>query len=236
MAAYSEHRDLQQLHEKIDKYTSSITNFEFSGSGLNDLTAKAEILAFRPVHIQLRISSTSIKVDSFKWSDDSGRNWRASNVIITGNDQSLDHGVAIKFNTVRGHTMNDLWKFTANPPESLEERQTAYDWVNDQLRARITVPVSSPSKVVILAEANYAIYLILRKKGDKSFTEFRTEAGVLIAQYIKETEADNSLGGPVANSANVMPQFTREKRDFDDNLLGRVMGRSEAHRGSLDDW
>ena len=33
-----------------------------------------------------------------------------------------------------------------------------------------------------------------------------------------------------------MPQFTREKRDFDDNLLGRVMGRSEAHRGSLDDW
>jgi hypothetical protein len=232
--SYSEHRDCQQLHKKIDEYTSSITNFEFLGRGLNDLDAKGEVLAFRPVHIQIKISSIDVRLDFFDWSDDSGRTWQATGVLITGEGQAIKHGVRIRFNSIRGHTVGDLWKFTANPPESLEERAIAYDWVNDKLRTSVTIPVSNPSNVIISAESNYATFLILRKNDDPNADKFREEAERLIDQY---TEAEETAqGGPLSNSENVKPQFTRSKFDFDDNLLGRTMGREERYRGSLDDW
>lgn len=234
--SYSEHRDLQQLHKRIDEYTSSVTNFEFDGSGLNDLSVEGKIIAFRPIHIQVKISSTSIKTDYFSWSNDSGRTWRATNVIITGMRQNLGHGIIAHFNFVRGHTIGDLWKFTINPPESIEERKMAYDWVNDKLRAHLTIPVSNPSDVIVAAEANYAAFLILRKNDDGNAAAFRDEAEKLLNQYIEEEEKDSSLGGPTSNAENIKPKFTRSKFDFDDNLKGRVMGREESYRGSLDDW
>ena len=232
--AYSEHRALQQLHKKIDEYSSLFTNIEFAGSGLNDLSMDGAVYAFRPIHVQVKISSVDIKIDSFDWSDNSGRTWRATDLLITGENQTIGYGIRIRFNSVRGHTDGDMWEFTASPPESLEERAIAYDWVNDQLRSRLTVPVSSPSKVIVSAEANYAVFLILRMNDDPNADKFREEAERLIAQYIVAEEADQ--GGPLSNSENVLPQFTRRKFDFDDNLLGRTMGRTERDRGSLDDW
>ena len=53
-----------------------------------------------------------------------------------------------------------------------KERAIAYDWVNDQLRDRYTVPFTSPSKMVILAEANYTVGIILRSKATTSGYEF----------------------------------------------------------------
>ena len=234
--AYSEHRDLQQLHKKIDEYTSSITNFQFDGAGLNDLAVTGGVLTFAPKHIQVRISSTSIQVDYFGWSDDSGRNWRANNVIISGAKQSLGHGIIAEFNSVRGHTLNDLWKFTINPPESLEERKIAYDWVNDKLQTYFTTPVSSPSNVVKSAEANYAVFYILRHNDDINAPGFRTEAENLLNQYIQQRVKTDLLGGSVSNAENIKPAFTKSKFDYEDELQGRVMGRTETYRGNLDDW
>jgi len=74
----------------------------------------------------------------------------------------------------------------------------------------------------------------LRHNDDPNADKFREEAERLIAQYIEAEEA--TLGGPLSNSENVKPQFTRGKYDFDDNIVGRVMGRAETERGSLDDW
>lgn len=231
---YSEHRSLKQLHKKIDEYTSLYTNIEFLGSGLNDLSMEGAVFAFKPIHVQIKISSADVKIDFFDWSDDSGRTWRATNVLITGNHQTIGYGIKVQFDEVKGHTVGDLWKFTASPPESLEERAIAYDWVNDLLRSHVTTPISSPSKVIVSAEANYAVFLILRNNDDPNAAGFRTEAENLLAQYIAAEEATH--GGPAANSENVLPQFTRSKFDFDDNLVGRTMGRTERYRGSLDDW
>jgi len=232
--SYSEHRALQQLHRKVDEYTSLYTNIEFSGSGLNDLSMRGAVFGFRQLHIQIRISRTDVKVDVFDWSDNSGRTWRATGILITGEEQLIGYGIKVRFNSVRGHTLNDMWKFTASQPESLEERDIAYDWVNNILRPHVTVPISSPSKVVVSAEANYAVFLILRMRDDANAEKFREEAERLLAQYIIAEEA--TQGGPRANSENVLPTFTKGKYDYDEDLVGRTMGRSETERGSLDDW
>ena len=231
---YSEHRALQQLHRKIDEYTSLFTNIEFQGSGLNDLSMRGAVFGFKPLHVQIKISSADIKIDTFDWSDNSGRVWRAQNVLITGEEQLIGYGIKVRFNSVRGHTVDDMWKFTASQPESLEERAIAYDWVNDVLRAHVTTPVSSPTKVIVSAEANYAVFLVLRMRDDANAEKFREEAERLLAQYIASEEA--AQGGPRSNSENVLPTFTKSKYDYDEELVGRTMGRREDKRGSLEDW
>mgnify|MGYP001566284362 CR=1 FL=1 len=64
--------------------------------------------------------------------------------------------------------------YAAGEANFSKERELAYAWVNDQLRDRYTVPFTSPSKTVILAEASYTVGLILRSKATTAGYEFST--------------------------------------------------------------
>jgi hypothetical protein len=56
-----------------------------------------------------------------------------------------------------------------------KERAKANDWVNDNLRDRYTVPFTGTvSKTIMLAEANYAVGLILKSNSTTAGFEFAT--------------------------------------------------------------
>jgi len=241
--SYSEHMDLQLLCARIDEYTCSISDLLFTGSGLNDITVGGIITALRPLRFRLEITENGTDFDYFKWSKNGGRAWHATNVPIGSADTyiELDEGVKVKFTyagglNVKQHTVRDYWEWTANPVHSAEERRMAYDWVNDRLRSKMSTPVGSPSNVVVLAEANYACYVILRANGDPDAPMFRTEADSLISQYIKNELEAGTQSGPSTNSSDIMPVFTRGKKDWDRVTVGETMGRRSGYAGNLDDW
>lgn len=240
---YSEHRDLQKLHHKIDQYTCHIAGLKFTGSGLNDITVSGTITAKQPISFKLEITDNGTDFDYFKWSKTAGRSWHATDVPIAADDVyiDLDEGVQVKFkyaggHNIRSHTVGDCWEWVAYPVHSSEERKMAYDWLNDQLEAYMTTPVSSPSESVILAEATYACYLILRANGDPDADKFRIDTQDLIRSYIETRQKVNQQNSPTSDSENVRPVFTRGKRDFDGNIVGETMGRSSGWSGNLDRW
>ncbi len=49
---------------------------------------------------------------TFKWSNDAGASYLATNVVITAGEQILENDVKIKFPTTTGFTLNDTWDFT----------------------------------------------------------------------------------------------------------------------------
>lgn len=109
------------------------------------------------------------------------------------------------------------------------ERLKAQDWVNDNLRDRYTVPFTGTvSKSIMLAEANYAIGIILKANSTTAGFEFATyqpffqEAKSLInklRQYA--TGPDGSVEKDTIKNTNVgvEPVVALSKRDRDGNRL-----------------
>jgi len=191
MPSYSTHDDLKQLHEDIDELTSKISDFAFVGTGPNDMTPiilpernivdTSSVIGF---YIEMQTIGTT--VNKFRWSD-AGHpaDWVGDNVFITGDVQYLNHGIGIKFAESFGHVSGDYWSFNISLPDSDDERTMAYNWVNDQLKQHIVTPLTDPSQTIILAEANFAISLILRAKRREGFDDFRDEADRLIAEMLE---------------------------------------------------
>jgi len=188
--AYSTHEDLGQLHEDIDELTSEISDFIFGGSGPNDMIPiivpeRKIVAATSVIHFYIQISTAGLTVNKLQWSVTGGSHgWTGQDVIITGGIQYLNYGIGVQFNEAYGHTLNDYWRFNLNLPDSSDERDMAYDWVNDRLEPHTTVPIASPSQTLILAEANFAISLILRNKGREGHIDFRDEASRLVNELI----------------------------------------------------
>jgi len=65
-------------------------------------------------------------IDTFRWSDDGGTSWDVSNVPMTGALQTLNNGVKIKFDSVTGHTLTDVWTFFAGDGIYIGERLIDY--------------------------------------------------------------------------------------------------------------
>ena len=192
MASYSTHDDLKQLHEDIDELTSKISDLVFSGTGPNDLVPtilpeRNIITAADVVKFYILIQTIGTTVNKFRWSDQGHpADWVGDNIIITGDVQRLNYGVGIQFTESFGHVLDDYWRFSLNPPDSSDERTMAYNWVNDRLKQHIATPISSPTQTIVLAEANYAISLILRAKKRPTFFEgFRDEAVRLINELLE---------------------------------------------------
>ena len=108
------------------------------------------------------------------------------------------------------------------------EREAAYDWVNDQLRGVLSVPISNPSETVKMAEANYAIYLILRANSVGEAFDFLTQAESLISVLKTEQLSQAQKGGPTSNTLMVRPTFTMGRFDEQGFRIGP--------KGSLDDF
>jgi len=241
---YSEHRDLEKINIKVNEYTGIISDLLFTGSGLNDISVNGTLnSAVSPILFRVQITKNGTDFDYFKWSKNGGRTWHATEVPIGSADTwiGLDDGIQVKFtyaggHNVKQHTVGDYWDFTVDPPHTSEQRKMAYDWVNDQFRPKMTVPVSSPSETVIMAEAAYACFLILRANDDPAADRYLTDAERLVAKYI-ETTLENALQSmPKTNTTDVQPVFTRGKYDWNGNLLGPTMGHRDRTRGNLDAW
>jgi len=202
--SYSTHDDLKELHEGIDELTSEITVLSFSGSGPNDLIPsiipeRNIITSASVVQFRIKIVSLGTTINKFDWSDDNGSTWIGQDVKITGEDQFLNHGISVRFQKLSGHIVGDQWTFNLNPPDSDDERDMAYNWVNDKINLRISIPIAIPSQTLILAEANFAIFLILRAKRREQSSEFRTEADRLIFELLNPMALGTPLVGVAEN-------------------------------------
>ena len=191
MPSYSTHDDLKQLHENIDELTSKISDFRFYGTGPNDMlpiiTAERNVVDISDVvGFWIQLQAVGMTVNKIRWSDRGHpADWVGENVIITADVQHLNHGAAINFTEAFGHVLDDYWRFNLNPPDSSEERTMAYNWVNDRLKQHISTPLTDPSQTIVLAEANFAISLILRSKNREGFDDFRDEATRLIEEMVE---------------------------------------------------
>jgi hypothetical protein len=142
-------------------------------------------------------------------------------------DADLDylfHGIA----TTPGYSQSET--------DFSNERELATDWVNDNLRDRYTVPFTGTvSKTIILAEANYAVGLILKSNSTTAGFEFATynpffqEAKSLINKLrIMQTGPDSSVEKDQITStmAGVEPTVALSKKDRNGNRLNPTL----AHR------
>ena len=80
------------------------------GNTLNDLTSKGSFTATSTKTFTIKIDSTG-GTDTFAWMSSLGGGWHLLN-SITGEDQSLENGVSIKFDAITGHVLNDSWTIT----------------------------------------------------------------------------------------------------------------------------
>ena len=92
----------------------SIGTVNFSGSGLNDVTFHGLFEGTASTTYYVKIDGTG-SPDTFSWSKDNFSSTEATGVSITGNEQTLDSGIKVKFNATSGHTSNDTWNGVAAP-------------------------------------------------------------------------------------------------------------------------
>ena len=85
-----------------------------AGTGLNDITASGTYTGSVKAQYVVKIT-TQANPDKFDWSADGGVTWKKTAVIITGSAQELENGIEITFAAVTGHTLSDVFSFTARP-------------------------------------------------------------------------------------------------------------------------
>lgn len=86
--------------------------FSNSSTGLNDCISSGTYTGVISKKYKVEIDNTGT-IDTFKFSNDNGNTWESENIQITGNDQELENGVIINFNSITGHTLDDSWNFLA---------------------------------------------------------------------------------------------------------------------------
>lgn len=226
--SYSTHSNLKEIYADIDKYLASVSVPVFSGAALNDLVVSGDFAGAADKDYVVKIDGTG-SPDTFKWSDDGGATFVATNVPITGEAQLLSNGISVTFGATTGHSTNDQWTFTCTAACSDDQRAFAYDWLNDRLRSMYDVPFSSPSKSVILAEAYYAAYIILLANDNAYASSFLAQAESLVsALSFDELEDESNASTCQSTTMLASKTFTVGQRDSDGNLIGDA--------GVLDDF
>lgn len=224
--SYASHADLKAIYADIDTFTARIDTPAFQGS-LNDLTPSGTLSNPSDIDFEIIIDATGTP-DTFKWSKTGGASFAASGVPISGGAQFLDNGISVTFAATTGHALNDQWDFKAYAPDSSAQRNLAYGWVNDHLRSMYNVPFASPPQSVILAEAYYAVYIILLGNNDPSASTFLSEAESLIGLLsVSDINQVNKGGSPVSSTSNVDRKFSQGQ--YSSGLL-------TGKKGTLDDF
>ncbi|UCH82366.1 MAG: hypothetical protein JSW20_06950 [Nitrospiraceae bacterium] len=83
---------------------------------LNDLASGGTYsgTGTEPPYVNYRVEIDGTAPDTFRWSDDNGSTWQATEVAITaGTAQTLNNGVTVTFGADTGHTAGNYWNFTA---------------------------------------------------------------------------------------------------------------------------
>jgi len=118
----------------------------------------------------------------------------------------------------------------------------AHDWLIDSIRPFFIPPATSTSKLLVLAEANYAMYLMFRADNEtiKSLGFQQESYRLLNIITTKANVQAAATGGPASSSyrsgRRTQPTFTQSKFDSDGKAIGDVSGISSDNVGSLDDF
>lgn len=99
----------------------------FDGSGLNDMSTKATFTGSGVKDYRVEIDAAATP-DTFKWSNDGGSTWEATGVSITGDWQTLEDGIEIKFDATTGHTSADKWDFKTALEVMENQISVQIDW------------------------------------------------------------------------------------------------------------
>jgi hypothetical protein len=106
--------DKRSGNSYVGNIATTITTPDFTGSGLDDLTASGsfdELTASTDYVVEIDAEGTP---DTFKWSNDDGTTWEAEGVEATGAAQELENGISITFGADTGHTLGESWSFTTS--------------------------------------------------------------------------------------------------------------------------
>lgn len=154
--------DSGQDHE-IDGEIKYIDFPIFYGEGENDLecnTGANNGSHNLDLRYDIKISSTGTP-DKFRWRKRTRTQYTtnvgySSEVSITGNTQTLDNGVTIKFESTTGHTVDDRWVVNAKIADN--------SGMNEEHR-RYTATWASPPNGTILVNSEIKLYLTEYKGG-----------------------------------------------------------------------
>ncbi len=93
------------------------SNTTHTGTGLDDAVFTGHYngtSSNKTFKVKITTLHTGNDEDFFRWSVDNFTT-QSAEIEITGNDQTLEDGISVKFNATRGHTLNDIWSGTASP-------------------------------------------------------------------------------------------------------------------------
>ena len=93
------------------------SNTTHTGTGLDDAVFTGHYdgtSSNKTFKVKITTLHTGTDEDLFRWSVDNFTT-QSAEIEITGNDQTLEDGISVKFNATRGHTLNDIWSGTASP-------------------------------------------------------------------------------------------------------------------------
>jgi hypothetical protein len=88
----------------------------YQGEGKNDMRIRGSYSGTSTKKFEVRIDGELTGtggVDTFKWSNDGGSSWEYTTVDVTGDWQTLENGIQIRFATTTGHTKPNRWSWMA---------------------------------------------------------------------------------------------------------------------------
>lgn len=81
----------------------------FVGAGANDLSATVNAYVGTDETFTIEIDDDSGSPNTFRWSLDGGSTWEVEDVEITGAVQELQDGFYVRFASLVGHVVGDVW-------------------------------------------------------------------------------------------------------------------------------
>lgn len=92
-------------------------------SGLDDISVWPDYTGAATLSYVIEMQSAN----TYRWSDDGGSTWDASNVTCTTDWADLNNGLMVKFAAVAGHTSGDKWTFTAYHDRQVKRLQLNFN-------------------------------------------------------------------------------------------------------------
>ena len=92
------------------------------GNYQNDLSLSGGFDYPETLNFVIEIDGVSNGADTYRWSTDGGNTFvEEKQVIIQNTDQTLSHGLNIRFESNTGHHLGDRWSFVAQPQNQIVE-------------------------------------------------------------------------------------------------------------------
>lgn len=149
---------------------------------------------------------------TFRWSDDDGSSWDVSGVTITGDWQTLNNGVKVKFASTSGYTTGDKWSFTGYHDAVVSILRCNFNPKVDAdlsfVRKQALIATSLSATDYLPYPRFYSLLKLITKTILRAFVDESINVEVMINGVALEKAKDimRSINGP--EQINVRPQHT----------------------------